>query len=379
MPWETLELDANTATARDVEAAFARKLAALPPEANPEAAAKLRAAHEYALKHTEWRDRNRPAAVEAPAAEAAASFPEIAALRAALVIAAPEIPDLVRQAEQALYARPGEVIPWGGEMRRLFDQYGGNASLALKPEALLFELEHAGHHATFAVIERLDRQGRVAGIAGLGDLLLENQPRISNAGGALAAMRLACADAVWVRSALDSLQEFAKPHLSPQQWQALKPEMDRCEKLGRTLEGIPEEWRLFWRDRLQAPAGSGRWDDPGSVAALKALRSSEAQRWPSLLALRDCLPPEVAAQVTVPAVLPSRLNRASSSGQQGTRATLPESAERRVRRRTRTSGGGGGGYRGGSGSKNPLRIALFAASWVVYIALKAWVIAHRRY
>jgi hypothetical protein len=43
------------------------------------------------------------------------------------------------------------------------------------------------------------------------------------------------------------------------------------------------------------------------------------------------------------------------------------------------SGGGGGSYGGGSGSKNPLRIALFAASWVVYIALKAWVIAHRRY
>lgn len=366
MPWETLELNAETATAHDVEEAFARKLAATPADENPEVAGKLRAAYEYALKHTEWRDRNRTAGVPS---ETVAPFSEIAALRAALVIAAPEIPELARQAEQALYARPGEAIAWGLEMRRLFDQYGSNGSLALKPEAMLFELEHGGWHATLGVIERLDRQGRAGGIASLGNLLLENQERIGNGGGALAAMRLACADAVWVRSALDRLQDFAKPHLSAEQWEALKPEMARCEKLGRTLEGIPEEWRLFWRDRLQAPGESFRWDDGEGAAALKALRSADAQRWPSLLVLRDCLPPDLAAQITVPGILPSRLSRP---------AVLPEKSERRVRRRTRMSDRSGGGY-GGSGSKNALRVAMVAAAWVVYVAFKAWVIAHRRY
>jgi uncharacterized membrane protein YgcG len=398
MPWDILQLDRSTATSRDVKRAYARQLKITRPDQDPEGFRKLHDAYQYALAHTEGRERSQDpgpalptyvpvAALEnepamgrepqpsqasnqaGPSASLQAVMMAFEPLEAALQATAAGVPELVRNAEQALYDHPDEAVAWGRIVGGLFEKYGSNKDLSLKPEAMLFELEHDSCSATYQVIERLDRQGRAIGITGLGETLLANQGRIGNYSGAIAAIRLACADAVWERSLGDALPNFAFPFLSSQQRNTLSMELDRFNSLGKVLQKLPMDSKLFWRDRLMTANPSSKWDDPASKAAIKDLQSMAARRWPGFRFLTEQLPAELRAKIPQP----------RTPGQEESWDRPSPGQEKRVRRSSRSHSPamGGGGMMGGGGRS--LRWIGGAAFWIVIGVLKACAVANRHY
>lgn len=414
MPWEILQLDPETASSRDVKRAYARQLKTTRPDQDPEGFRRLHEAYQEALARTEWQEKQgRPASLPDPDDEFAmplsdpepASFPEresssadvqvatsvpvsvealdavFQPLETALRAGFPEVAALTRQAEQALYEHPDQVLYWSRRMALLFDQYGANRDLSLKPEAMLFELAHDSFEATFQVIARLDLLGRVAGISGLGEVLLANSGKIGTHAGGFAAMRLACADAVWCQENQQMLENFAYPLLHPAERNPVTEELDARGRLGMVLQGLPLEMKLFWRDRLTGVTQSDDWQDEASQEAIKALKSPAAARWPAFEFLRNQLPPQLQAKVPLPRH--NRMEKWETSGTPRSSSSSggsSSSSRQRVRKtRVHSSGHSFGGSVGGGGGGSGLspRAIGMIAFWVILAILKACLLIFR--
>ena len=328
MPWSTLELDPAVATAKDVKRAYAKRLKTCRPDQDPEGFRKLHEAYTSALGELQWRESSpeispqmepelfpaevvgsAPVALDAPApapAPAAVSaLPDLSPglqavtavldrLEAALKDGAPGVADLVRQAEAALYEHPSEAERWGELMNGLLAKYGTNAELRLKPEAMLFELEHGGAAGTIGIIDRLDRQGSSQGIQHLTALLMQHRARIATTAGGYAATRLACAASFWMKRASEDLSNFAYEHLARGERDYHMHLIDRHRSMADLLSLVPDDLKSFWRQRLVQTVGREAWDDEESARALQWLQSSRARRSPAYDILRGLVPEDLA-------------------------------------------------------------------------------------
>jgi hypothetical protein len=371
MPWSTLELDPSAATERDVKRAYAKRLKTCRPDQDPDGFRKLHDAYTTALDELQWReggagapvaianiepivatpDAVAPAAV-LPEARAVTLSPGDAAVTGAfdpLEVALREsregVEGLVRAFEQVLYEYPAETSRWGSLMFDLIEKYGTHSDLRLKPEAMLFELEHGGGAATLAIIERLDRQGSPQGIASLANLLLENQRRIAGPGAGLAAARLAGAAAFWVKRQAAPLADFAYEHLARGERDYHMHMIDQHRAMGDLLYLVPDRLKSYWRQRLMHTPGVDSWDDDESREALAWLRSSTARSSDFFPVLFGLLPEAVAAKLNLnqpPSIHPKRPASAAPARPQVPRrpAEVPEwdrdpDQKERVRHRAR--------------------------------------------
>lgn len=361
MPWATLELDPAQANERDVKRAYAKRLKTCRPDQDPEGFRKLHEAYTTALAELQWRgegvrlhlrpgvpvDERAPLAEidttpelplplqeqdvkPAEASPVAAAAPEISPgqravadafdrLEAAIASGSPGVADLVRATEAALYENPGEVMRWGELMHDLIAKHGAHPELRLKPEAMLFELEHGGAAATLAIIERLDRQGSPQGIASLANLLLQNKQRIANPGAGIAAARLAGAAAFWVKRHSAPLADFAYEHLAKGERDFHMHMIDRHAAMAELLYSVPDRLKSFWRERIIRPPGKDAWDDEQSREALRWLETCTRPGGQTREALVGLLPEEIAATLGHTPLGPSPVEVGSSSSGGGQR------------------------------------------------------------
>lgn len=330
MPWSTLELDPAVATAKDVKRAYAKRLKTCRPDQDPEGFRKLHEAYISALGELQWREASpetspqaepelfpaevvgsspvsldAPVSIPEPPAAAVSALPDLSPglqavtavldrLETALKNDEPGIADLVRQAEAVLYEHPSEAERWGELLNGLLAKYGTNAELRLKPEAMLFELEHGAAAGTIGIIDRLDRQGSAQGIANLATLLMQHKERIATTAGGYAATRLACAAAFWAKRPGDELANFAYEHLARGERDYHMHLIDRHRSMADLLSLVPDDLKSFWRQRLVQTVGREAWDDEESARALQWLQSSRARRSPAYDILRGIVPEDLA-------------------------------------------------------------------------------------
>ncbi|MGC4015026.1 MAG: hypothetical protein QM755_11010 [Luteolibacter sp.] len=331
MPWDTLELNPAVATVRDVKRAYARRLKTCRPDQDPEGFQRLHEAYSMALAELEWKEQHGPPATIEPAATTATIPPvsktgadgEVAGrLPRATAVAGPSagelavrevldrletalnaepplgVPDLVRQAEAVLYEHPDQTIAWGRAMADLIHTHRGNQDLRLKPEALLFEIEHDGAAATFAVIDRLDSQGRYDAIMSLSRFMMMHRQRISNPEGGMVACRLAFTVALRDRKVAAPLADLAYANLGNQQRDVFMQVFENHAAIGELIKPVPDAWKFFWAQRLlRGGQESFDWSSSEGTAAVEMLRTSAARLWRCYPQMRETLPAELAASL----------------------------------------------------------------------------------
>jgi hypothetical protein len=381
MPWSTLELDPAAATERDVKRAYAKRLKTCRPDQDPEGFRELHEAYTTALGELQWRGSGAPVSVPIPADAVTAPEPPPAVVAAAAATArstttdavAPPVAvslpssitavdealdalelalkegregvaDLVRTCEQALYEHPESALRWGDLMHDLVDRHGSHPDLRLKPEAMLFELEHGGVGATLAIIGRLDRQGTPQGIASLANLLLENKRRIAGPGAGLAAARLAAAAAFWANRHAAPLADFAYQHLARGERDYHMHMIDQHRAMADHFRLVPDRYRAYWRQRVMNSPGKDAWDDEESREALQWLQTTLGRSAPHFETFLGLLPEEIVTRLNLKAPPPLRPTRPASPTPTGPRVPrrpeVPEwdrdpDREERVRHRAR--------------------------------------------
>nr|MCU0751207.1 J domain-containing protein [Akkermansiaceae bacterium] len=307
MHWKALDLDPAQATATDVKRSYARLLKQCRPDQNPEGFKQLHDAYQTALAELEWRSNSSttsdPTSTSATPEHARSeakgnasleiletvSHIEISAgaksiLRAldqledALKNNLPDVAERVRASETALFENPDEAPRWGGAVYRLIKIFADHPDLRLKPEAMLFELEHHSVAATVGVIDRLDQKENREAISNLARLFLKNKDRIRTPAGGIAASRLACAAAFLAKGQVGPLSDFAYETLARGERDFHMQLIDRHVSISGLLADVPISIRNFWRQRLIDGASRDAWDSNESSAALDWLGSSLGRR-----------------------------------------------------------------------------------------------------
>ena len=320
MHWETLGLDSETASERDVKRAYAKLLKVTRPDKDPEGFQNLREAYDTALMelklgtmpsfvhYADDEEGEGSLKVELPEGIDAETEPSVPQS-----FAQPEWPEDFRSAvseleevmesgqnaeeacrafENALYANPQLAADWGQTVARLMMDQEGSKELKLKAKALLFELEYDSSTGTMAVIARMEREGRRAGISSLAVLFIKNKERIANPSGGEAMARLGCAAAIWepirVKFLSDIAYELLPIHFRDSAMHAIENDV----QLGQLLRGLPKVWRPFWMERIRNPYGDWDWNDVESSAALKYIREEHNRTWDGFDVIAEIVPKE---------------------------------------------------------------------------------------
>ncbi len=301
MHWKFLELDAATASERDVKRAYARRLKSCRPDRDPEGFRQLHNAYQAALADLGGQEigdlREPPADFEMPPVSSPPSAMGMALekLEDALRSDDAAVAELVKEAEVALYECPAEAGRWGQAMQYFLGRYGGNPNFRLRPDALVFELAHQSAGAILGIVDRLEREENGSGIASLAAILMRRESEIRTPEGGVAASRLACAAAYWARDKTGELADFAYRHLVPSERDFHMQMIDRQVAIAQLLDDVPSWLRNFWRVRLIH--GGGDWSDDESQNALKWLTSAVGSRNAAFEVLRGLVPVEVAASL----------------------------------------------------------------------------------
>lgn len=361
MHWKTLDLEPAHATAKDVKRSYARRLKKCRPDQDPEGFRCLHEAYQTALDELEWRSQSIPfpefplpmdpvplgaeAVVAGPFEEiscatsrvpmqpaGAAMLDVMDRLEDSLKNERPDVAERVRDAEAALFANPDIAGCWGDAIYQLISRHGQHPDLRLKPEAMLFELEHHSLAATLAVIDRLDHTENRLGIGNLAKLLLARKNQIKTQAGGIAASRLACVAAFWSQGNVAPLADFAYENLARGERDFHMQLIDRHVAISALLSNVPISLRTFWRQRLIQNSCNESWDDEASVAALRWLGSSLGRRNPAFEVLRGLLPGEVAGSIYFAKLHPSDPNERYGSEDEAASSRNPDA-------RSATSGG----------------------------------------
>jgi hypothetical protein len=366
-PWSLLELDPAVATERDVKRAYAKRLKLCRPDQDPEGFRELHDAYTRALAELQWRQTDDPGEsplislqepapavpdhhAEAPfGPETVPSLPFTAPavpigvgliddafseLDAVLRSGKPGAADLVRAAEALLYRHPEQVMLWGERMHDLITRHGDHPDLKLKPEAMLFELEHDGYAATVAIIDRLDRQAGVEGLTGLARLLTSQKGRIANPGTGLAASHLASVLAFWSRDASSPVADLAYENLDRGEREFRMQLIDRHASMADLLLLAPSSLKSFWRQQFLGNSPRESWDGPDGQMALRWLQRTSMS--PHVFqTLFDLVPKELSATFKRKAA-PSVARSTPSRDLEWDQAPAPRPSSQPARRQTST-------------------------------------------
>lgn len=315
MPWELLGLDQETASEKDVKRAYAQRLKITRPDRDPEGFKKLNDAYQLALHLLQHSGAVLPVATHTHSVEAEPENEENVvsihssraaelsikkacdALEDAIVTDNTTIAEQVREVEEALYQHPECAEYWGKCVVPLIEKYPCHPELLFKPAALLFEIQHQSGELTFAIINRLDKMGRKAGIEGLSQHFLKSSEHMNTPLGTMIYVRLATSAGMWELSVADRLANTAYLQLAPGERDYYMDLIDQYKHIGNYLQGIPDVWRRFWTVLLIGNASRHDWSDEESEAALSELSRSRSRLIRCYSDLINLLPPEIAASL----------------------------------------------------------------------------------
>jgi len=298
-PWQFLILDRNTATERDVKAAYARLLKQHRPDQDPEGFQKLRAAYEAALAGVEQRAAGSapPPAYATPSGDA----PERSKVelprppvQTPLPFCEESLADEVRQAlgnlEHAVATRNTEQMQAAGAhflaafrkaqlpasnlidaLHSAFDADAKLTARGITEETLVYLAEH-GHadfcHGVVALWEQSEERGR---FWNLGNALLKRREPLATPEGAALMARVGLWSALDFPDLATSLANASFPNLSVEGRQHLVSQIEHGAALGKLFTQVEVGARSFWFRQLRNDSPPVVWSSPEARRSVDTL------------------------------------------------------------------------------------------------------------
>jgi hypothetical protein len=320
-PWQILILDANTATERDVKAAYARLLKQHRPDADPEGFRRVREAYEVAIATIRDRDAqgtpppayaqmSREGDAEQAAAQAVPeSIPLTVELPETVQPSYSEVERAVasgnaEQLEAALQAFHGqcESARVDPTMRdtALEHACAGQVKLLATaiPDKMLLRFAELGRanlpHTILSVWLEEERRDR---IVEFGRAMLEHARSLATPDGALLMARVGVMVGLELPRMASSLGNLAFPHLPVDARTQILGQLEQEAALGQVFEEVTPAMKPFWFERLRHASETHDWSDTHSVRALDDLIHRNRYVWQGWGIIQQLLPEDRWAKV----------------------------------------------------------------------------------
>lgn len=320
-PWIILGLDANTATEREVKAAYARLLKLHRPETDPEGFQRVRTAYQQALHTIKYRETrpfddvpeaSEPANDSTPPATVADISPAPAAgyfnsptteepladaippLRAAI---ADEGTQALTESLRSLLkeASDRQIDPHAAAslLRREF-QTKAHLLAKVAPPALMRQLLETGN---LDMVETIlgnwmanNRMGRVVAFAE--DCVTS---RLVPADESVCRLLARLAESIAFNSpeVAQCLADQIFPVLSTRTRQMVMHSLESEIALGRIFHGFPPEMTAFWRERLSNREATVDWNTPAAKDAVNYVVNIRGHSWVGLPLVHQIVPEPV--------------------------------------------------------------------------------------
>ncbi|MFZ4766254.1 MAG: J domain-containing protein, partial [Roseimicrobium sp.] len=321
-PWQILILDSNTATEKDVKAAYARLLKQHRPDTDPEGFRRVREAYEAALASIRDRDaRGGPTASYAvnPEGQPDANDSRVGATLPESPLELP-LPEEVRetfaevehaasldneeQLEAALSAFHKQcetlAVPSPSVSAALERVFTGNVKLlaAAASDHLLMTLAISGevnlpHLILSAWVEEEKRER----IALFGRALMDNLPALTSPEAALLVARVGVLIGLEAPEMASSLGNAAYPHLPLESRNHIMAQLQHEIALGRVFADVSPAKQTFWFERLRHSREEHDWQSTESQSAVDDLIRNNRYVWQGWGIIHQLLPEDRWAQV----------------------------------------------------------------------------------
>jgi hypothetical protein len=335
-PWQLLILDANTATEKDVKAAYARMLKQHRPDTDPEGFRRVREAYELALGEIRERDaRGEPPPGYAQEAHEDRKTDPAAAADPIMASVSFTLPDTVQSSfsEVERAAASGNVeqleaalqefeeqcesaqVDSAARVRALEQACAGNMKLlsAAVPDQMLLRLATKGEvNLPHLVLSAWVEEERHARIVQLGGAILDHARGLATPEGGVFMARVGVMVGLEKPGMASSLGNLAYPHLPVDARTQFMGQLEHEAALGAAFEDVTPEMKPFWFERLRHAAEPHDWRDANSLRALDDLINRSRYTWQGWGIVKQLLPPEHWAQVE---------NRLRNQAQQVTQST----------------------------------------------------------
>lgn len=321
-PWQILILDPNTATEKDVKAAYARLLKQNRPDVDPEGFRRVREAYEAAQALV--RERNargtQPPGYSAEAAPGSEN-PEVGPTAApAFVPPAFSLPDAVQesyaeveraaasgnaeQLEAALmeFQQQCDVSRVNGVTRNeaIERACSGNVKLlaAAVPYTILLRLAALGQvHVPHLVLSAWAEEERRGRVILFGRALLEEARSLATPEGAVLVARVGVMVGLEKPELATSLGNLAYPHLPVDSRAQIMGQLEHEVAVGRIFQEVTVDLRPFWFARLRHADEAHDWNTAYSSNAVDDLVRRNRYTWQGWGIVQHLLPEERWKQV----------------------------------------------------------------------------------
>ncbi len=304
-PWQILGLDRDSATKKDVKAAYARLIKVHRPEDDPEGFQRVRQAYESALAMIESgvKEELAPEAAAGPAQPFEA--PEVESLPPALIEAELEIHRARQAGDQAglekavrglqplcLGLRPGRAgwRLWLGAMHRATEGKSSLVAACLPVSQLINELESGTCNITHVVITYWEESGDSDRLVALAQSLLADKARLQNREAGMAALRLGIVTGFLKPALASALGSFAFPHVDREAREALLPKVEEQAAIGNLMIGLRLDQRHFWHQRVRQPGSGWDWTSKEAEDALNYLVREKGPHWSGYGIVKQIVP-----------------------------------------------------------------------------------------
>jgi hypothetical protein len=322
-PWQILILDANTATEKDVKAAYARLLKQHRPDTDPQGFRRVREAYEVALAMVRQRDaegtpipsyasesgEGAETDQEQGMPEETASSPPAFELPEAVQ---PSLEEMQRAAEaghteqieaalQAFHeACESSHVEATVRSLALERAFAGDAKLLAPaiPDRMLLRLAELGQVSLpHLVLSVWTEEGRHERVRQFGRAMLDQARQLASPDGAILMARVGVVVGLESPALATDLGNRAFPHLPVDARTQIMGRLEHEAALGKIFEEVTPAMKPFWFERLRNNQEAHDWSDSRSLRALEDLVQRNRYVWHGWGIIQQMLPPERWAQV----------------------------------------------------------------------------------
>ena len=322
-PWQILILDVNTATEKDVKAAYARLLKQHRPDVDPEGFRRVRDAYETALAMVRDRDANGtppPSYSQPTQEEGSESNPESPVSAPVFTPPSVELPEAVQpsyaEVERAVASANAEQFEAALQAflrecesarvnpsicaNALQQACSGNVKLLASAAPIHFLLslaEHGQVDLSHLVLSAWGEENRRDRVMQFGSAILDHARGLATPEGGMLMARVGVMIGLEKPGMATSLGNLAFPHLPVDLRTQIMGQLEHEAALGKAFEEVTAEMKPFWFDRLRNANESHDWSDVRSLRALDDLINRNRYMWQGWGIIQQLLPPDRWAQV----------------------------------------------------------------------------------
>jgi len=317
-PWQFLILDPNTATEKDVKAAYARLLKQHRPDKDPAGFRKLREAYEAALEAVQRRNATpAPPVIGAGQETMPEEAPEAATpLSMPLPMGRDALPETLRPAyddlEHAIASENTEQMQaavqrfemdcrqagvsgaeLAGALQKAFHDDPKLTARGMTDTVLVKLAEEGQMNFCHVIVSAWQEADNTVRLVEYGNALLKRCAFLSSSDGAVLMARIGLVVALEHPLDATRLANAAFPHLPVEGREHMMNQLERGIALGNLFSDLPPDQRPFWFRQLRADSGGQDWSTPEAKKAVNYLIECRGAQWGGWGVVNGLMAPEV--------------------------------------------------------------------------------------